>query len=180
MQILLTISLKNIDAEGGGDRFLGSKSGMQSVHVSQANKCCNLVFALWVLGIVALTVVAMFASSSSVSVIEVASRMRFRLVAFISNSSSCAHSFIRCLQAVLLHTVVLWTLPLTLSCVSAVHAFHECSRISSSYAGDSRKSLLPDLVGGGGLGEIGSKQWLDAILAGLAARQLKPPMQQAG
>ena len=191
---------------GEADQVLmtpGSKSGMQNFTQScAASKSCNLVCLRDQTRNTALALSTLFAALSFEPVVFMTRRLSLScwhillgicawllvvtcclcecdLICFLLLPfSDCSLGLLGSLRIVLLNLVAQWFVPFALLCVAIMHVYRKLKVRRCSHFVVLRKALVPDLLGGTGLGDIGSKAWFDNIMKGLNARHLQPPMQQ--
>ena len=182
---------------------LGSKSGKQQLpESSSTSKSCNLVCFVDETSNTVFALLTLFASLSFEPGVQITRMLRLHcwnillgICVGLTVLTSCFCGFdltcflllpfrdgslclLESLLIVLLNLAAQWVCLLALVCVAVMHVPSKLTVCRRSHVVVVRKSLWPDLLGGTGLEEIGSKSWLDNILQGLNARQLKPPMQQ--
>eukprot|EP00435_Cladocopium_sp_Y103_P034537 s1268_g8.t3 len=168
---------------------LGLRSGRQNGDIdSNATKSCKLVCALRFVPVAGIAFWIMFAPLSSMRASFSACPVVFTgfcFLAFSLQKASCGMSVVsqplgenafqvRSFMQTVLHEL----LALPASCV-AVSFVGDRQAPSRFHVQNLHRIVKPDLMGGTGTCEVGSKQWFDSIMAGLAARHLKPPLKQA-
>ena len=175
---------------------LGSKSGKQQLpESSSTSKSCNLVCFVDETSNTVFALLTLFASLSFEPVVQITRMLRLHcwnillgIYVGLTVLTSCFCGFdLTCflllpfrdgslcllgsLLIVLLNLAAQWVCLLALVCVAVMHVPSKLTVCRRSHVVVVRKSLWPDLLGGTGLEEIGSKSWLDNILQGLNARQ---------